>query len=423
MEKILPLTEHSSRQTILKKIIIISYTFPPYPGIGGRRWAKFAKYLALEGWEVHVIAAKRADASSESLWTADVAGNRSIIVHRVRDLYPRWLLRAPGNIFHKVLYRFSLGMVRALTRGTPFDRGVFWNRAMVWKASELIKRHSVNNVVVSAAPFSSAYASLALKRRFCNINLMVDLRDPWTWGALYGIKSISQRRLFEERRREAAVVQGADKVIVPADAMHDHLCAIYSLFCSKIVVLPHGFDDQEVKIKSSRNDDCVKIVFYGTLYDGLENDYRAIVSSLSATPRVRLDVYSDSKHYRYFFEGEETSANLGFYSPVAPAELFSKASAYDFVLIVQPKYAMDFITTKIYEIVYARLPIIMVGEAGRLAKFLVDNNLGEHVLPSEIQKKFGSLHAWKKKPYGHDAFPIGDYSFVHLTKQLIRLLK
>ena len=39
----------------LKHVLLISYSYPPYPGIGGRRWAKFSKYLSRLGFVIHVI--------------------------------------------------------------------------------------------------------------------------------------------------------------------------------------------------------------------------------------------------------------------------------------------------------------------------------------------------------------------------------
>ena len=56
---------------VKKKILVVSYTFPPSPGIGGRRWAKFSKVLVQKGWDVDVIAAK-ITRDSESVWMKDV---------------------------------------------------------------------------------------------------------------------------------------------------------------------------------------------------------------------------------------------------------------------------------------------------------------------------------------------------------------
>ena len=84
-------------------VLLVSYTFPPYKGIGGRRWAKFAKALARRGHPVHVIHSAGADSLKGSLWSADVE-HPNIITHplpqRVVDrddmgLLHRGVLAAP----------------------------------------------------------------------------------------------------------------------------------------------------------------------------------------------------------------------------------------------------------------------------------------------------------------------------------------
>jgi hypothetical protein len=60
-----------------QKNILIICTFPPAPSIGGRRWAKFSKYLTRAGINVSVFAAK-SNKGDKSLWTKDVEDIKSI---------------------------------------------------------------------------------------------------------------------------------------------------------------------------------------------------------------------------------------------------------------------------------------------------------------------------------------------------------
>ena len=53
------------------KILIVCYSFPPHPGIGGRRWAKFSKSLSLKGYDIFVVGAKNIYDEASS-WSKDV---------------------------------------------------------------------------------------------------------------------------------------------------------------------------------------------------------------------------------------------------------------------------------------------------------------------------------------------------------------
>src|SRR6266516_3628641 len=43
--------------SVARRLLIISYHFPPDGAIGGQRWAGLSKYLARLGWEVHIVTA------------------------------------------------------------------------------------------------------------------------------------------------------------------------------------------------------------------------------------------------------------------------------------------------------------------------------------------------------------------------------
>ena len=78
-------------------ILIICHSFPPNSGIGGRRWAKFAKELAHRGYTVHVIRNSTTARVRTSLWTNDVK-NPNIIAHPLPDRYPGARTRWRGRV-------------------------------------------------------------------------------------------------------------------------------------------------------------------------------------------------------------------------------------------------------------------------------------------------------------------------------------
>ena len=80
-----------------KHILLASYVFPPYPDIGSRRWAKFAKYLARDGFNVHVVAARN-PFKEQSLWTADIK-HENIYLHYLPPFFPKNFILLKKRIF------------------------------------------------------------------------------------------------------------------------------------------------------------------------------------------------------------------------------------------------------------------------------------------------------------------------------------
>src|SRR6185437_7132391 len=87
-----------------KNVLIISYIFPPAPGIGGRRWAKFAKFFRRKNVDVYVISSKIVD-DKVSTWATDVEG---IEVIRLDSKYPNIISTTPNSVIDKILYRIKL---------------------------------------------------------------------------------------------------------------------------------------------------------------------------------------------------------------------------------------------------------------------------------------------------------------------------
>ncbi|MEO6903355.1 MAG: hypothetical protein ABI315_09390 [Bacteroidia bacterium] len=407
-----------------KHILLISYTFPPYPGIGGRRWAKFSKYLSRLGYTVHVIHAKN-PFKEQSLWVEDIENEKNIKKYELNSLYPKVLLTQPKSILQKLNYKISLLIVRLLSKGTLYDKGIFWRQKMLNTSTTLIKKYDITNVIVNCAPFSTAYYALSLKKKFKNLNLIVDFRDPWTWGSGYGFSTIKGKRKEFEERMEQQVIKNFNTVLVPDIEMKIYLSQKYKSLSHKIYLLSHGFDEDEIVRRKKIPNTTIKLLYYGTLYAGMNSIFSKIATVLSDKNKgISLDIYSNENTYKNLFvEKEYTSDLVQYYAPLLPKELFYKIKFYDYVLIIQPDYAKDFITTKIYEIIFSETPILLISKTGKLSEFIIENKLGLHFTPDNILDHLGMIISYDNNNFRTSTFSVKSYSFKSLTDDLLKYLK
>ncbi len=405
-----------------KHILLISYIFPPYPGIGGRRWAKFAKYLSRKGYTIHVIHAKNPRKNEESLWIDDIRNIPNIIRYELNSFYPEILTTTPTSLLEKIKYKIALFSINQITKGTPYDKGVFLKNSLLKTASKLIKEFNIKNVITSCAPFSSAYFSIELKSIYPHIKLMIDLRDPWTWGSGYGFSIISNKRIAFEKKLEKKVLEIADSIFVPTEIMKIDLQKTYISEANKINVLPHGFDKDEIlNCTKNINSHKTKIIFYGSLYNGIEK-YMSILSNefTKLKNELELHIYSDSLIYSDIFKNKGLlNENVFYHKPLPTIELFKKIQDASFVLLIHPDYGIHNISTKFYEIIYSKTPILYIGKKGLTSDFVTKNKIGYSFDENEITENFSKI-ILKNYPYTYNLnFNLEEYSFETLCNNLI----
>lgn len=370
-------------------VLIVCHIFPPAFGIGGRRWAKFAKALARRGHVVHVIAAELQPGQSDSPWAIDV-DHPNIFVHRLPWNYPAVMKRWPLNRFwDKVAYRVWLRVLPLISRGNYFDKAIFWRKALLRNAGELIREHGIKKVVISGAPFRLLVFGTELKRLH-GIDLVCDLRDPWTWHIEYGHSALSSSKMDQERAFERQVMMESDHVIVPSQSMLAHLQAYYPTRHERFVLLPHTIDAEELgEPKPNTRKECTRLIYAGTLYGTSEagpyfEKLLAAFDRLKARSpevygRTRLDLYitgKESEVHRQFIQQSAHRDRIHFHAPITAREISERISASDAVLIFIPSYNKDFLGTKFNETFYLRRPVIHVGDHGAVGTYIEQHRLG-----------------------------------------------
>jgi len=400
-----------------KSVLLISYTFPPAPGIGGRRWAKFAKYLALKDVDVYVISAENACAEI-SAWQADTA-SAGINKYLIPAKYPAILSEMPRTLLQRLQYKLALAKVKKKTKGSIYDRGALSEQDILDTASRLIEENKIDRVICTGAPFSILYYGVLLKKKYPHIRLMGDMRDPWTWGIGYGFGQMEEKRMAYEQALEKEVMEASDLVTVPVQPMLVHLQNSYPQHAAKMIQLSHGIDTDDIPVEQSPPaiTHTVKLIYSGTIYAGVEDILDSFsILLLQQENKFLFNIYTLSK--KKALHDQFNRSPIQIHSPVPSTDLFTIIQQHDFYVSFVTEQYKDFISTKYFEIIYLRKPILLISPKGELSEFILKNKLGLHFLPGELDKLLAFLNKPSGLAYNTD-FKLDDVLYDRLADSVL----
>ena len=416
-------------------ILLISHTFPPYKGIGGRRWAKFAKALARMGHPVHVIHSAGGEDLKGSLWTADI-NEPGIHAHPVPQRYPTVLFKRPLTGFtEKVMYRAWKVLLPMMTKGNWLDKSILWRGQLLREAGTLIEQHGIRWVLVSGAPFRLFHFGVELKKLH-GIRLLCDLRDPWTWHDGYGHGSLSVGDQRHERTLEREMMENADRVTSPHPSVIAHLCAAYPAQAAKCSVLGHAIDPDELgQPLPLRNDGEIHLIYAGSLYGAQEAEayfeqlMRAFEKVRETRPErwahVRLDLYitgHGTGAYRTKLKARGLDGHIRMHAPIPAREVFKRIAEADGVLIFIPSFNKDLLGTKFTEIFHLRRPVIHVGEPGAVSEAILSRKLGASIPVDRLLEELPALLCGERRIAIDPNVDLSEHMLEPITERLLNEL-
>lgn len=405
------------------KVLIISHTFPPSPGVGGRRWAKFAKYLTKLKWELSILTFKSKKKNEDSLWMKDVVSLNDINFYN--GWYPQILTKTKLlGVIDKLTYSIWRYVLPFFCMGNYYDRATFLKHNFTKQLDKVIIAKNIEKIIVSGAPFNLLYYTAKYIEKHNCLTFIADFRDPWTWGQNYGIASISKRRKQIEKLKEAFVIDKASKVIVPTESMYDYLVTNYPQKKDKFELIPHGYDPEGLVIKENHNiTENIKIAFIGELYNDVAHYFEALSKGILNAP-ISLSFFSPNDRYSTIFKNYDLLGNKVTYNKmIPPTDLFNLLKDFDYVLLIHPDYAKDYISTKFHELIYAKIPLLYIGKSGLTSDFILANNLGLYLgsQNDEIERKIANYKLIKDYAY-FPTIDIKENSLEQITFKLNQIL-
>ena len=379
----------------MKNILIITELFPPVPGIGGRRWAKFAKYFTLQGAHVHVICAPfDKEIHDESLWTDDVANNPQIHIHTHALKYPEILNTVPKSIIEKLNYKSAEAKLKMLTKGSIYDRTLFWGADYVELVEEMICKHQIDLIIATIAPVNLAYQIVPLKQKYPKVQFVADFRDPWTMSSSYGFPQVNADRQKEEERKEYEVCKHFDVITAPNQLILNDLSKLHQLPISKFYELIHAADSDDYlssfqaspAIKSSNRK---RIAIVGTMYENLQQEFDDLFTATHSLEDLEFHFYASNVKEQYLRKAK--AEKVHFHQPLKPSLLFEELKAYDFLFIIYNKNMLNLMYTKVVEFICVKVPVVLIGQEGEASDFIIENGLGKLIKNERISEEVATI--------------------------------
>lgn len=359
----------------VKKVLIITYYWPPSGGSGVQRWLKFVKYFREFGIEPIVLTVDSEYAAfpnlDESLEQEIPVG---IEVHKTQAKSPFGFYskikkgKIPNSGFAGVGKESLLDKLFRFIRGNFFipDARIGWNKFALEKAKELIQLHAIDTVITSSPPHSTQLIGLQLKKEF-KIKWIADLRDPWT--EIYYNKLLFRSNWAKEidYRYEQACLQNADTLVVVSEDIKRCFGERSKTILEKIHVIPNGFDEEDFSDKKIKNDSDIKYISYvGNL--GLQYPIERFLKAFS-------ELVKQEKQWRIRFIGnvsqtvnsEIQKLGLEKWVEFIPYVEHKKAVEYminsDALLLIIPESENNkgILTGKLFEYIATGNPIIYIG--------------------------------------------------------------
>ena len=173
----------------MKKVLIITYYWPPAGGAGVQRALKFVKYLPQFGWEPIVLTVENPDSPTEDLSLLEDIP-KECKVYKTKSLEPFEVYKKftgrksnekiPGDILLKsdnVSLKDKLAKWVRVNLFIP-DAKIGWKKYAVKKGSEIIRTENIDLIFTTSPPQTVALIGRKLAK-LTGVKWIADFRDPW----------------------------------------------------------------------------------------------------------------------------------------------------------------------------------------------------------------------------------------------------
>jgi len=280
----------------MKKLLIISYDFPPAIA-GVRRILKWIKYLPEFGWQCSVLTVKEFKGEPRDAAPLTWLKNKGVPVFRSFSLDPYFLLnrfvkrKKSANRVKNQASPEAKSVMNILRRWIfiPDDR-CGWIPFATIKGFFLIKKIKPDIILTTSYPHTAHIVGLKLKI-LTKIPWVADFRDAWTTNPVL-FKPATPLHRMAQSGLEKWVAKRCDFLLSVSDPITNHFKNLDLPRKDKIVTLTNGYDEDDFQGLTPKKPEKFRIVYTGTIFGKRSalSFFRAILKVVQKHPEWKDDM-------------------------------------------------------------------------------------------------------------------------------------
>ncbi|MCD4664228.1 MAG: glycosyltransferase [Bacteroidales bacterium] len=455
----------------MKKILIITDTFPPYKHIGRFRIQQFSKYLPDYGWEPIILTP-----TSSYLWEKDdtllkeIPNNLKVFRPFMPPSLPAIIRNICGSIKKKkkinhqiTAFEKSPGKSIRKSVGSWLKKiatstinhyqsfiskhilipgtQILWVPFAVSKAQKIIKKYNID-IIFSSVPVYSNHIVAYFLKLLTRKPWIADYRDLWT-------NDITRRKRFTkfrgkiERSMEKKLLQYMDSIIfVSAQKIPVIKSEFPDINFKNTVVIPNGFDQDIISYKKEVYQKGKKI---NILYTGRITPHRHHNQFLPSVGKLLSEYPEIKNNLRVEFIGQILKEEqvgfdeiIKYYSMqnnivvsgwMEHKKILMKQRKTDILLLIvdDVKFANAILPGKVFEYIISGRPILTLAPKGDTKNIIEETNTGIVVPPKKEEKIMQAIISYYRQWESDTLYinpnrnNINKYNRKNLTRKLAHL--
>lgn len=424
-----------------KKLLIITYYWPPAGGPGVQRWLKFVKYLPdFNVQPIVYIPENPTYPIIDNGLQSEVSEKAIILKNKIKEPYGlasffgknKTKKISSGIIPNKKKQSF-VERILLWVRGNIFipDARFLWVKPSVHYLKKYIEENQIDTIVTSGPPHSLHLIGLQLKKEL-GVKWFADFRDPWTTIGYHKALKLSSYAEKKHKALEKEVLNSADTIIVTSKTTK----AEFQVITSKpIEVITNGYDVEKVtkqpldekftlahigSFLSDRNPKILWQAIQELTKENMDfkNDFQ--LKLLGATSQEVLDTINE-------FQLGDFVLNLGYVSHQEAVEHQRKSQVL-LLIEINSEDTKSIIPGKVFEYIVSERPIVAIGpKDSDFAEIITSTNTGVFFTYDEKEKLKSVLlnyyELYKNNNLKVHAVGLQQYSRKSLTEKLAKLVK